>query len=221
MSDVIITVRGEHELRVAPERATVHLSVSLDGADRQVVVDRTLSVAAPVRESIVSREESGSVTAWTSQRLSIHADRPWNNEGKRLAPVYRASIDFTATFSDLSEMSVWSTDVSGWEGVSIGYVDWHLTRETEAEVEREVATQAVGVAVSRARAYAQALGLQNVTALEIADRGLISESAAPAPAQAKVMMRGAALDMASAPPMEFQGEEIAVSATVEARFAAN
>lgn len=220
MSDVIITVRGEHELRVAPERATVHLSVALDGPDRQIVVDRTLSLAAPVRESILAREESGAVTAWTSQRLSIQADRPWNNEGKRLAPVYRAAVDFTATFSDLSEMSVWSTEVSGWDGVTIGYVDWHLTRETEAEVEREVATQAVGVAVSRARAYAQALGLENVTALEIADRGLISESAAPAQMHAKAL-RGAALDMASAPPMEFQGEEIAVSATVEARFAAN
>jgi uncharacterized protein YggE len=220
MSDVIITVRGEHELRVAPERATVHLSVALDGADRQTVVDRTLSLAAPVRESIVSREQSGTVAAWSSQRLSIQADRPWNNEGRRLAPVYRASVDFTATFADLSEMSLWSTEVSGWDGVTIGYVDWHLTRETEAEVEREVATQAVGVAVSRARAYAQALGLQNVTALEIADRGLISEAASPAPMQAKAM-RGAAFDMASAPAMEFQGEEISVSATVEARFAAN
>lgn len=218
MSDVIITVRGEHELRVAPERATVHLSVALDGADRQEVVDRTLSLAAPVRESIVTRESSGTVTSWSSQRLAIHADRPWNNEGKRLAPVYRASVDFTATFADLSEMSVWSTDVSGWDGVTIGYVDWHLTRETEAEVEREVATQAVGVAVSRARAYAQALGLHNVTALEIADRGLISE--APAPLQAKAM-RGAAFDMASAPAMEYQGDEITVSAVVEARFAAN
>lgn len=220
MSDVIITVRGEHELRVAPERATVHLSVSLEGPDRQVVVERTLALAAPVRDGIVARQDAGSITAWTSQRLSIQADRPWNNEGKRMAPVYRASVDFTATFSDLSEMSVWTTEVSGWDGVTIGYVDWHLTPETESEVEREVATQAVGVAVSRARAYALALGLQNVTALEIADRGLISEAGAPAPMQAKAL-RGAAFDMAATPAMEFQGEEITVSATVEARFAAN
>lgn len=220
MSDVIITVRGEHELRVAPERATVHLSVSQEGPDRQAVVDRTLTLAAPVREGVVAREQTGAVTAWTSQRLAIHADRPWNNEGKRLAPIYRASVDFTATFADLSEMSVWTTEISGWDGVTITHVDWHLTPETEAEVEREVATQAVGVAVARARAYAQALGLENVTALEIADRGLISEAAAPAMMQAKAM-RGAAFDMASAPPMEFQGEEISVAATVEARFAAN
>ncbi|UNK69507.1 SIMPL domain-containing protein [Microbacterium sp. H1-D42] len=220
MSEVIITVRGEHELRIAPERATLHLSVAFDGSVREKVVERTLTLAAPVRDGIASRENSGSITEWTSQRMNVYAERPWNNEGKRLAPVYRASIDFTATFSDISEMSVWVTELSVAEGVNVGHVDWHLTPETEREVEREVATQAVGVAVSRARAYAEALGLQSITPLEIADRGLISEGGAPMP---KAMMRGAvmAMDAAGAPPMEFQGEEITVSATVEGRFSAS
>ncbi|QMU97964.1 DUF541 domain-containing protein [Microbacterium esteraromaticum] len=216
MSEVIITVRGEHELRVAPERATVHLSVSFDGPERADVVERALAAAAPVREGIEERKTSGSITEWSSQRMSVYADRPWNSDGRRLAPVYRASIDFTATFSDFSEMSEWVTEISADTGVSVGAVDWHLTPETEREVEREVATQAVGVAVSRARAYAQALGLQNVTPREISDRGLMStESAAFKP----VAMRGMAMD--SAPAMEFQGEEITVSATVEGRFSAS
>ncbi|SJN32812.1 hypothetical protein FM104_08055 [Microbacterium esteraromaticum] len=219
MSDVIITVRGEHELRVSPERATVHLTVALDGPDRADVVERTLALAAPVRDSITSRETAGSVTEWTSQRMSVLAERPWNNEGKRLAPVYRATVEFTATFSDISEMSVWATELSVDDGVSLGYIDWHLTPQTEAEVEREVATQAVGVAVSRARAYAEALGLKNVTPLEIADRGLISEGAGQ---MSKALAVGGMMSMdAAAPAMEFQAEEIAVSATVEGRFAAN
>ncbi len=219
MSEVIITVRGEHELRVAPERATLHLSVALDGPDRADVVERTLAASAPVRDGIASREESGSVTEWTSQRMSVYADRPWNTEGKRLAPVYRASIDFTATFADFSEMSVWVTDLSVAEGITIGYIDWHLTADTEREVEREVAAQAVGVAVSRARAYAEALGLQNVTPLEIADRGLISAGSGPMPKA--VMMRDMAIEATGAPALEFQGEEITVSATVEGRFSAS
>src|SRR5690606_15735403 len=174
MSEVIITVRGEHELRVAPERATVHLTVSLDGPDRAEVVERTLALAAPVREGLTSREEAGSVTQWSSQRLSVLAERPWSSEGRRLAPVYRASIDFTATFSDASELSEWVTTISVAAGVSIGYIDWPLAPDTEREIEREVAAQAVGAAVARARAYADALGLQEVIPLEIADRGLIS-----------------------------------------------
>jgi uncharacterized protein YggE len=216
MSEVIITVRGEHELRVAPERATIHLSVSFEGPGRAEVVERVLAAAAPVREGVESRNEAGSVTEWSSQRMSVYAERPWNNEGRKLAPVYRASIDFTATFADFSEMSIWVTEISADDGVSVGSIDWHLTPETEREVEREVATQAVGVAVSRARAYAQSLGLHDVTPREISDRGLMStESAAFKP----VAMRGIAMDSAAA--MEFQGEEITVSATVEARFSAS
>lgn len=219
MSDVIITVRGEHELRVAPERATIHVSVRFDGPDRPEVVERTLAAAAAVREGIESREASGSVTAWTSQRMNVIAERPWNSEGRRLAPVHRASVDFTATFSDFSEMSVWTTELSVDDGVSIGYVDWHLTAETEAEVEREVATRAVGVAMTRACAYAEALGLSDVVPLAIADHGLISEGA---PARPQPAMMRAAADASSMafPEMDFQGEEITVSATVEGRFGA-
>lgn len=219
MSEVIITVRGEHELRVAPERATVRLSVAFDGPDRADAVERTLAAAEPVRTGLEARRSSTAVTEWTSQRLSVYADRPWNSDGRRLAPVYRASIDFTGTFADFSELSVWVTELTAQDGVSIGAIDWHLTPETEAEVEREVATRAVGVAVSRARAYAEALGLTTVTPLEIADRGLISEGAPVMPEA--MMARSAAIAMDSGPSLEFQGEEITVSATVEGRFAAS
>jgi uncharacterized protein YggE len=219
MSDVIITVRGEHELRIAPERATVHLTLAFDGADRAQVVERTLAAASPVREGIEAQKAAGSVVEWSSERMGVFSDRPWNSEGRQLAPVHRASVDFTATFADISAMSEWVAEASGEDGVSIGYIDWHLTPQTEAEVEREVAAQAVGVAVARARAYAEALGLHNVTPLEIADRGLIS---AGVPPQAKAAMRaGAAFDMESAGGLELQGEEITVSVTVEGRFAAN
>lgn len=217
MSDVIITVRGEHELRIAPERATITLSVETDGSDREAVVSGALELAAPVRESIVLRHSSGSVSEWTSRSLDVRAERPWNSEGRQLDPVYRAAVRFTATFADVSDMSLWATEISAWDGVQVGGVDWHLTPETETAVEREVATQAVGVAVARASAYAEALGLHEVTPLEVADRGLISASASPIQAKA---MRSAAFEMAASAPMEFEGEDIVVSATVEARFSA-
>jgi len=217
MSDVIITVRGEHELHVAPERATIYLAVAMDGPERESVVSEVLRLSAPVRDGITALKESGAVTDWSSRRLDVRADRPWNNEGKQLDLVYRASVDFTVTFADISEMSLWVTEISVWDGVRLGGTEWHLTTETETAAEREVATQAVAVAVSRAQAYAEALGLHEVTPLEISDRGLLS--AAPVPMQAKAM-RSAAFDMAGSAPMEFEGEDIVVSATVEGRFSA-
>ncbi|MFS0852312.1 SIMPL domain-containing protein [Microbacterium sp. 179-I 3D4 NHS] len=220
MSDVTVTVRGEHEARVAPERATVRVSVRADGPDRTAVVDTVLRLAEPVRESITARAEAASVVEWSSTRLSVRAERPWNNEGRRLAPVYYASIDFTATFTEASELSIWVSDVSVWDGVEIGWIDWHLTPETRSRIEREVAAAAVGVAVTRAEAYASALGLHTVTPLEIADVGLISHGDAAAPAP-MLKARGAAFAMAdSSPGMEFEPEDITVSATVEGRFVA-
>ncbi|PRB19060.1 SIMPL domain-containing protein [Microbacterium sp. MYb62] len=221
MSEVTVTVRGEHEERIAPERATIHVSVRAEGAERTQVVDNVMRLAEPLRDGLSERAEGdGAVIEWTSKRLSVRAERPWNSEGKRLAPVYYASIDFTATFVEASELSIWVSDVSPWEGVEVGWVDWHLTPATRARTEREVAAQAVGVAVTRAEAYAGALGLTSVTPLEIADVGLMS-SGQPTPGPPMMKARGGVAFAAdAAPAMEYEPEEIVISATVEARFVA-
>lgn len=220
MSEVTVTVRGEHEARIAPERATIRVGVRAEGPERTTVVEHVMRLAEPVRSSITERVEAGSVVDWTSKRLSVRAERPWNNEGKRLAPVYYASIDFTATFSEASELSIWVSDISPWDGVEVGWVDWHLTPATRAQVERDVAAEAVSVAVTRAKAYAGALGLDEVTPSEIADVGLMS-SGQPAPGVQMLKARGGVAFAAdTAPPMEYEPEEIIISATVEARFLA-
>lgn len=218
-SDVTITVRGENESRVAPERATIRVTVRTEGPQRSAVVDQVMRLAEPIRAGITQRKDAGTVADWTSKRLAVSADRPWNNEGKRLALVYRASIDFSATFTDPSELSIWVSDVSAWDGVEVGGVDWQLTPETRARIERDVAASAVRVAVARAEAYATALGLTSVTPLEIADVGLISHGQSPAAPQ-MLKARGAAF-ADSAPAMEYEPDEIVVSATVEARFTAH
>lgn len=219
MSDVTITVRGENEERVAPEHATIRVSVSTEGPERGAVVDHVMRLAEPVRSSITERKDSGSVADWTSKRLAVHAERPWNNEGKRLALVYKATIDLTATFTEASELSIWVSDISAWDGVEVGWVNWHLTPATRARVERDVASAAVGVAVVRAEAYASALHLTTVTPVEIADVGLISSGQPPAGPQ-MMSARGAAFAADSAQAMEYEPEDIVVSATVEARFTA-
>lgn len=220
MSEVTVTVRGEHEARVAPERATIRVGVRADGPERTAVVENVMRLAEPVRSSITDRADTGSVVEWTSKRLSVRAERPWSNDGKRLAPVYYASIDFTATFAEASDLSIWVSDISPWDGVEVGWVDWHLTTATRAQIERDVAAAAVGVAVTRAEAYAGALGLHEVTPLEIADVGLIS-SGQPSPGAPMLKARGGVAFAAdAAPSMEYEPEEIVISATVEARFLA-
>lgn len=221
MSDVTITVRGENEARILPERATIRVTVRAEGADRASVVAQLMQLSDPVRAGISQRKDAGTVAEWSSKRLAVSADRPWNSEGKRLAVIYHASIDFSATFTDPAEISLWVSDISTWDGVEIGWVDWHLTAQTRARVERDVASSAVSVAVARAEAYATALGLTSVTPLEIADAGLISHGQTPAAPQL-LKARGSAFAAGdSAPAMQYEPDEIVVFATVEARFSAH
>jgi len=220
MSEVTVTVRGEHERRVAPERATIRVSVRSEGPERTVVVEHVMRLADPVRRSITERADTGSIVDWTSTRLSVRAERPWSNDGKRLAPVFYASVDFTATFAEASELSIWASDISPWDGVEVGGVEWHLTPETRTQVEQEVAAEAVGVAVTRAEAYAGALGLEQVTPLEIADAGLISKGQGSAEAPLMKARGGIAFAADAGPAMEYEPDEIVISATVEARFLA-
>ncbi|MCK8477372.1 SIMPL domain-containing protein [Microbacterium aurugineum] len=220
MSEVTVTVRGEHERRVAPERATIRVSVRSEGPERTVVVEHVMRLADPVRRSITERADAGSIVDWTSTRLSVRAERPWSNDGKRLAPVFYASVDFTATFAEASELSIWASDISPWDGVEVGGVEWHLTPETRTQVEQEVAAEAVGVAVTRAQAYAGALGLEQVTPIEIADAGLISMAQGSAEAPLMKARGGIAFAADAGPVMEYEPDEIVISATVEARFLA-
>ena len=168
MSEVIITVRGESERRVAPERAVAHVTTTADGPERGAVVERIAALAEPVRTDLDARKSAGRIADWSSQRVSVWADRPWNNEGRQLDLVHHASVELTATFTDVLALSDWLNEIAATEGLQVGTVEWQLTPETRARVEREVATDAVAVAVARARAYAGAIDRSAVEPLHIA-----------------------------------------------------
>ncbi|WES65118.1 SIMPL domain-containing protein [Microbacter sp. GSS18] len=221
MADVVITVRGRHETRIAPERASAHLSVRAESRDRGAVVERIAALAEPVRADLGARKEAGSVVEWASQRVSLWTDRPWGPDGKRQAPVHHASVDVVATFSDFAAMSWWVGDVLDRDGVELSRIDWQLTPATRARVEQEVATEAVGVAVARATAYATALGLASVVPVEIADLGLLADHPpeGPQPAMARAVALAAA--PGGGPVTAFEPEDIVVEAGVEARFTAH
>ena len=220
MPDVVITVRGEHHLLVPAELGVAHVVVRFDGPTRGDVVDQAQRLAVVIQEELRAAEGSGSITKWNSERLSVWADRPWNDKGKQLPLVHHASVQLVSEWTDFSALSEWISRASERDGVAIGGLGWKLTPQVEHDTEKAVAQGAVQVAIDRATAYADALGLTNVQAQQIADVGMMSREMsmkAPAP---MMMARGAMAD-AAAPSFALEPEEIEISATVEARFIAN
>lgn len=221
MSDVIISVRGEHESRLPPERGTVHLSVQADGPERGPVVERIAALALPIREQLEERKTTGAVTEWTSRRVSVWSDRPWNADGTQLPLVHHASVAFTATFADFAALSWWAGEVADSDGVNLSHVEWALTPETERVTESAVAAEAVRTAVARATSYAGAIGLTAVTPLEIADVGLLARAdPESSPAQPKMMRAAMMSDVGGGGGIQLQPDDIVVGAAVEARFLA-
>jgi uncharacterized protein YggE len=124
----------------------------------------------------------------------------------------------------MSALSWWITEVSENEGVQVDGITWRLTPDSRRLTEAAVAAEAVRVAVDRATSYASAIGLSTVTPLEIADLGLLThggEGTAPGPEMMRMAKASFAADaVGSGPAMEFEPEDIVVTAAVEARFSA-
>ncbi|WP_040165086.1 SIMPL domain-containing protein [Microbacterium gorillae] len=220
MTDVVITVRGEHEARIPAELGIANVSARVDGPDRAEVVASATRLAAQLREEIAGAAATGAVSEHSSERLSVWSNRPWSDKGKQQPLVHNAVISTRSEWTDFSALSEWIGSVSEREGITVDGVSWRLSEATDKEQEAAVAQHAVAVAVARAQAYADALGLGTVQALEVADAGLLGDtkggSSDEMPRMA--MMAGGHGGNDS---LALEPQPIRVSATVEARFRAS
>jgi len=220
----VITVQGHFTAWYPAERATVRLAVGFDGAKRESVLASATAAVQTVTDSVkrLHDPDAGPVTWWSSDRVRVWAERPWNNEGKQLAPVHHAAISITVKFKDFDALADWLAEAATVPGVQVGGIDWALTEAKRTSVTTEVRSRAVKDAADKARVFAQAIGLAQVTATAIADPGMLGVSGDPG-SPSPTMMRAAAF---AAPPaggasFDFTPEDIEVSASVDARFEAS
>jgi uncharacterized protein YggE len=219
-AETIITVQGTASEWFDAERATVSVTVSHDGPKRESVFAATTSVGAQVTAALAELEGSA-VTRWSSDRVSVWSNRPWNTEGKQLAPVYHAALSASARFQDFDALSAF-VERFATVGVTIASITWDLTEERRLAATSDIQTRAVQDATVKATTYARAAGLSAVTAIAIADPGMLGDGSSgggpgPLPRGAGKMMM--AMDAAGA-PLTLTPDRIEVSASVDARFLA-
>jgi len=225
MTETIITVQGEYSAWYPAERATVRSSVHAYGAKRDAVFTRAVTAADTVRVLIeaVFDKQAGPVTWWSSDSVRVWSERPWNNEGKQLAPVFHAAVDFSAKFKDFEALSRWVEAAAEVPDVNVSSIEWDLTEATKTSATSEVRSRAVKDAIAKATVFAQSIGLGTVTATALADPGMLGDpgaSPSPAPMFAARGTMKASYDGSGAPALALKPEEIAVASVVDARFVA-
>lgn len=218
----IVSVQGEHRAWYPAERAVVRVSVHAFGPKRADVLARSVAAADTIRGQLedMHDREKGPVTSWSSDRVSVWSERPWNNEGKQLPLVYHSAIDFTPKFTDFEVLSTWVEQVAAMDDVVVASLTWELTDATRTGANTEVRSRAVKDAVAKATVFAQAVGLSKVTAVALADPGMLGDPGA-GPGQPAPLMRSARMAMdagGAAPQLQLKPEDIEVACVVDARF---
>jgi uncharacterized protein YggE len=224
MTETIITVQGRFSALYPAERATVEVSVHREAAEREKAFGGTTAAAATVRETIIALHDpsGGPVTSWSSDSVQVWTEKPWNNEGKQLPPVFHARIGFTVKFSDFDALGRWIEAVAATESVTVESVTWALTEARETAVTAEVRSRAVKDAVAKAGVYAQSIGLGSVKALAIADPGMLGDPVHSAPAMGGMLLSASKRGLQpDGPATSLKPDDIEVAAVVDARFVAS
>jgi len=222
----LITVQGTHTAWFDAERATVHVSAAFDGAKRDEVFASATQAAADATALIQPLFDAakGPVTWWSSDRVNVWSERPWNNDGKRLPLVYHATIGLQAKFDDFDALSRLIEQLAVMEGVNVGGIEWDLTDEKRTSVTDEVRREAVADAVQKASTYASAAGLGTPSVVAIADPGMLGDGGnggGPIPAAYERMaFKSQAMDASGGAALSLSPEQIQVSSSVDVRFSA-
>ncbi len=166
---VRISVRGEHTERAAPQRVVVHAGVTLDGPEARSVHDAVANTAVTLRTSIEALVVGGSATEFSVDQVRLSSSRPWNSEGAQLPLVHQATVDLTVTFTDFAVLTAWAAEHADTAGFVVRHLDWQLTDETRAELERRCRQAAYDDARRRAEDYAAAAGLGDLRVRRIDD----------------------------------------------------
>jgi uncharacterized protein YggE len=200
-----VAVRGEARLVVAPEIATVVVTVRTHARDRQTALERCRAGQDEVTGVLTAA--GASVESVETAGLAVY---PEQGEGRR--EEFAATVTTQVTVAELDTVGDLVVALGRLPDVTVSGPHWRLRPDSPAVEQARLA--AVDDAVHRARQYAAAVGARLTELLEISDVGLSSARprvAAPVAAVARFATEELRLDLAPA-PQEVLG-------SVEVRFA--
>jgi uncharacterized protein len=214
----LIAVRGETVLKVLPEIARLEVSVVSRGADRVTALQVLQERAALVAKILDGYPDA--IATMDSSGLRVSPQLSNRRPPERVAGfvgIMRQSVAVTE-FDRVGDLM---SELAGQELTEVGGPWWEL--RPGSPVYRQARVAAAMDAVRRARDYAQGLGCELSSLVELADARLLSDGGGASPGEqagrftAKLPQRSQV-----AAPEEFTFDlapvQQTVRATVEARF---
>ena len=223
MSETVITVQGTFDSFHPAERATVTVVVGFEGPERSAVVTRTTQGTSALVAGIAARHDPahGPVTWHATDRIQVWANRPFNDKGVQLPLVHHARTTTRAKFRDFDDLAQWVERAAVHAGVRIEGIEWALTEQTKQGAIAAARTRAVEEARRKAETYAGALGLGDLRCVAVADPGMLGDNTNSTSGGGQAMFSRAGKADNGGGGLAFTPEDIAVSATVDARFIAS
>jgi uncharacterized protein len=225
----VISVRGDAQLEVPPDVATIYAIVRADerskSAALHTVARRLDSVVAALRElggvPITAGAERLPL-CWLSRSVRSYAEARWDEQQQVEVPTGRifASVDLRVEVRDFALLDAVGASLAQHEALQIANVDWSADRDN-AGWDR-VHADAIEATIRKARAYAAALRARLLSLDHLADVGLLSAPDAPvrtAHALGGWVAHAGRDDGGSVPSLDPEPQMLA--AAVEARFSAS
>jgi uncharacterized protein YggE len=208
-----VVVRGEGEVRVMPDQATVRVMVDGDGSTRDDAYGEAARVAAAVDE--VLQAESAAVARVMTTALVVQPRTRWQN-GQAVRTGWRASRTSVVEVRALERLGDLLAQLTS-SGGAISDLTWELDAANVAY--DEARSRAGQDARRRAERYATALGIKLGGIAWVAEPGLRTGGM---PSPPHMALAAAAPRVMAGPPdqsIEVAPEEITLTASVEVGFA--
>ncbi|ARC55667.1 hypothetical protein AS850_01080 [Frondihabitans sp. 762G35] len=202
------------------ERATLRVTVAVTSTDRADAGRAAASAHAAAITEVRAHEAAGAVTEWSAESVSTGILREYTPSGEVAPERFRARAGIDAVFADFERLAEWVGSLSTREGIEIAGLDWGLTPEVSARLEREVRIAAVQDALTKSKDYAAALGLPLPTLEAVFEDGLrpgVGGGGGGGFARDAVALKAAAFD---GTVFELRPRPIEVRASISADFRA-
>ena len=177
---------------------------------------RAVELQQPLTADL-ERLNPGAVSRWSSDQLRVFSFRPYAADGIRPL-MYRAAIKVEAEFTDFEQLSTFLDRWAAQDGVEVGGTDWDVSEDNRRLYEAALRADAVADATAKAQAYATATGRGVVTAVQLADPGMLTDER---PVPRPMMARMADAPAGAPPALELRPDDIELQVAVDARFVAD